>query len=129
MADDGYTDDLTIPDEADLWRRIHPSHIVFDENVGQSRPSSAAFDDSSDGTPMSVLLGQEAGPPENALVDYQGYALASFTVGLARACGQGIARDPTSDQPAHVLVFGRKTKSVKRRLTEGSQWVIRPPNS
>lgn len=45
MSDIDYRDDPTISDDADLWRRIPPWHIVSDENIGVMRPSSAAFED------------------------------------------------------------------------------------
>lgn len=38
-----------------LQRRIHPYMTVVDENTGQRRPTSQNFNDSKDGTPMSVL--------------------------------------------------------------------------
>jgi len=28
MADAGYADDITIPNEAELWRRVSPRHFV-----------------------------------------------------------------------------------------------------
>jgi hypothetical protein len=64
------------------------------------------------------------------LAGTEGFALAAVTAGLARECGQGIARDPLPDQPAHALVFaqrGTKTKSVMRRLAKAARWVIEPP--
>lgn len=105
-----YEDDSTIVDDSPLWRRIPPWHMVFDENLGRYRPSSAAFEDHPDGTPMSVVLGQEvldAGrSPESVLVGYDNFALASFTADLARANHQGIVRKPTLEEPAHAEVFG-----------------------
>jgi len=122
-----HLDDATIPDEADLWRRIPPWHFVLDQNSGQIRPSSAAFDNDPNGSPMSVVLGAESSGPEAVLAGHSGFALASFTAGLARECHQGIARDPLPEEPAHALVFGPKTKAVRRRLARESVWVIPPP--
>lgn len=31
--DASYVDDRTIADEAPLWRRVPPMHIIFDENL------------------------------------------------------------------------------------------------
>jgi hypothetical protein len=53
---DHYPDDPTIPDEADLLRRIPPRHFYLDQNLGRIRPSSAAFEDDDDEDPMSVYL-------------------------------------------------------------------------
>jgi hypothetical protein len=120
--------DPTIPDDAILWRRIPPWHFFYDTNLGRMRPSSAAFEDDADGSPMSVVLAAETSGPENALAGHPGYALASFTAGMARECSQGVARDPLPHEPAHALVSGRRTGSVRNRLAKGSTWVVPPPN-
>jgi hypothetical protein len=129
MAYDDYSDDPTIPDDAELWRRIPPWHFVPDENSGQIRPSSAAFEDHPDGSPMSVFLAAEARDLRHALAGHQGFALASITAALARGLGLGIAKEPLPDEPAHAVVFGRKNKRVSRRLALGSRWIIPPPHS
>ena len=87
---DEYADDPSIHDTAILWRRIPPRWFVLDERKGGIRASSAAFDDSQDGTPMSVLLCDvmEANgrAPRDALVGLEGYALAGISAGSARSC-------------------------------------------
>ena len=128
MATTAYNDDPTIPDGAVLWRRVPPWHFFYDENLGRVRPSSAAFDDDTDGEPLSIVLAAESDGPERVLAGHAGYALAAFTAGLARECNQGIARDPLPDEPAHALVFGRKTRSVRNRLAQSATWVVPPPS-
>ena len=66
MPYDHYSDDPTIPDDAELWRRIPPWHFFHDANLGQIRPWSAAFEDHPNGSPMSVLLAAEVGHPQHA---------------------------------------------------------------
>jgi hypothetical protein len=126
MAFDDYTDDPTIPDDAELWRRIPPWHFVDDGNLGQIRPSSAAFEDDPSGSPMSVILGGEAGDLQRALAGHEGFALASITAALARGLGLGVARNPRPDEPAHAVVFGRKNKRISRRLAMGCRWIVPP---
>ena len=125
-----YTDDPTILNDADLWRRIHPDHIVPDNSLEDVRISSAAFKDHPDGSPMSVLLADvvsETGrEPADALAGYGDYAMAAFTAGLARECAQGVARQPFDDEPAHAVVFGDKPRRVRKELSSGSRWVIFP---
>ncbi len=127
---DGFTDDPTILDDAVLWRRIPPWHVVPDDNLGVMRPSSAAFKDSPDGSSMSVFLAElverDGRKAEDALVGHTDYALSAFGAGLARRCKQGVASDPQPDEPAHAVVFGTKTKSISRALAKGSEWVIPP---
>ena len=130
MAPEGLVDDTTIADASELWRRIHPKWIVPDENTGNMRVTSAAFDDSKDESPTSVLLAdvvrKTGRTAEEVIAPYDGYALASITAGQARDCEQGVARDPLPDEPAHAYIFGEKTKALKRCLARSAEWVIAP---
>jgi hypothetical protein len=125
-----YVDDQTIENGAELWRRIHPSWCVKDDNQGITRVSSAAFDDSEDGTPLSVLLASlviESGrDPVDVLEDFASYSLASITAGLARSCGQRVMKTPEPYEAAHASVIGPKTKSIRRALARGAIWVVAP---
>jgi hypothetical protein len=54
--------DATVPDDAELWRRVPPGpeYVVFDQTLGRQRPSSGAFDDDTDTEEMSVFIATEA---------------------------------------------------------------------
>ena len=123
-----YNDDPTIPNDAHLWRRIPKHHFVYDENIDEWRPSSAAFEDDTDGSPMSVFLAtilQERGEDANAiLVGHEDFAVASITAGLARSRSQMIVRDPLPESPAHALVVGNKTYSVRKEFAKKCEWVV-----
>ena len=71
-------DDPTISDDADLWRRIHPNWWVQERKTGRWRVSSQAFKDSSDNTPMSVILAAPGRDPMSALATFPDHGLASF---------------------------------------------------
>ena len=94
------------------------------------RPSKAAFYNDEDGSPMSAALADlvlaSGRSPHHFMTGHEGFALASITAGLARSKDQGVARDPQPNEPAHALVFGKKTASVSRALAKGSVWVIEP---
>jgi hypothetical protein len=112
----GYTDDPRIRGCAELWRRIHPKQFVMDGNTGRMRPSSAAFIDSSDGTPMSVLQAKivaATGRDEySVLRQYPGEAMVAFTARLARRLGQAVTLAQLPQEPAHSYVFGEKPKKA-----------------
>jgi hypothetical protein len=131
MADPTYVDDPTIANDANLWRRVPPAWIVRDENRGGYRPSSQAFHDSQDGSPMSVLISEtmaaDGRGPQDAIADHPGFFLASFTAGEARSLAQGVSRTPTATEPAHGSVFGEKTRKICRALSRLARWVIAPP--
>ena len=121
-------DDATVCDSDPLWRRIHPDQVLFDRNLGSWRPSSAAFNDHPNGTPMSVVLGNDvlkaSRSPEALLNDHAGYSLASVTAGLARSCEQIVYRAPVADEPAHAEVKGVKSKTVRKRFAKEAAWVV-----
>jgi len=125
-----YEDDTTILDDAELWRRMPPLHVVPDKNRGGKRISSAAFTDHPNGTPMSVVLGQdllEAGRDAySVIVGHDNFCLASVTAELARSLEQGIVRRPLNDEPAHAEVFGRKAAGVRKQFAREATWVIGP---
>jgi hypothetical protein len=125
MAERLHTDDPTIPDAESLWRRVPrtPQHLVWDGNRGCFRVSSAAFD----GDEMSVALASEAGTPDLMLGSHEEFGVVALEAGLVRSRQQIVVRDPLPDQPAHALVIGRKTDSVRRALARAARWVVRPP--
>jgi hypothetical protein len=124
-------DDGTIEDDEGLLRRIPPHHFFFDKNLGRWRPSSAAFDDHPDGSPMSVhlvtVLARHNLVRSTVLIGHVDYALARITAALVRSNRQGIYRHPLPDDPAHAEVFGPKSEGVRKRLAKGADWEI-PPN-
>ena len=131
MPDHQYDDDRSVEDHFELWRRIPPRHVILDKNTGELRPTSAAFDNDSDGEPMSILIAMvmtEFGlSSADALDGHPGYALASITAGTARECNQKVVRDPLEQEPAHGLVVGQKTQGTRRRIARASRWIVTPP--
>lgn len=129
-----YQDDHSIPNEANLWRRVHPRYFVNDKNMGRVRPSSKAFTNDRDGHPMSTIWEQlhlESGLTEaDALKGLTGFAIAVFTAELARRLKQGLHADPDVEGPggpAHVLVFGDKPKDpVGNTFAAESRWLSEP---
>ncbi len=108
-------------------------HLVPDGSTGGIRISSAAFDDSRDGSPMSVDLEKEmlrwGKNADSTLQGFEGFALASLCAGVVRSLNQGVFRDPLPDNPAHALVFGEKTKSVRKKMAKQAAWAVPPPDN
>lgn len=134
MPDTHYSNDETISDDTQLLRRV-PSvpnlNVVWDGNAHAWRPSSASFENHPNGSPMSVglsdTLDQLGRPLESMLDGYEGaFSLVAFRAGVARENGQGVARDPTPEEPAHGVVFGEKTKAIRRKLAKSAIWIIPP---
>ena len=132
MTAQGLGDDVSIRDECELFRRvmINPGvHIIWDNNLGRWRPTSAAFRDHKNGSPMSVVLGDilvELGrTPDDVLDGHVGLALAVITAGLARQNNQGVVKDPLPEEPAHAHVVGEK-KKASRAMAKAAGWVVDP---
>ena len=125
-----YKDDSSILDDAELWRRVPSWHIIEDDNQGGKRISSAAFTDHSNGTPMSVFLGDDvraAGRSPDSLIDgHIDFCLASVTAGFVRSLRQIVLRRPLPEEPTHAEVAGKKNKSIQRKLAKSATWIIAP---
>jgi hypothetical protein len=126
-----WQDDPSVLPHHVLWRRIPGWHFVWDANRNAVRPSSAAFDNDSDGSPMSIQLAAvlaEYGRGElEVLQGHTGFALARFLAEAARNCGQMIVPEPGPGDPAHGLVVGDKPPSVRKKLQRASEWQTEPP--
>jgi hypothetical protein len=124
------------PDDKAL-RRVRPLHVVRDPKApGGRRASAAAFEDDSDGSPMSAYLKSiviELGLTDADVVHGKetGWAVASIPVGVLIDEEQIVEPDPISDppephpcDPAHALVHGVKTPKGRRdRISKASPLV------
>lgn len=116
--------DPSIPDDSDLYRRIHPEQVVWDDNTGRLRPTTAAFRD----LEMSVNLGddlaREGLSPDFAVRNHPRHHLAALTAGLARTEDQAVYRDHLPDDPTHGGVAGPKPKPRRTRFANSSRWAV-----
>ena len=117
-----------VPVDAHLWRRVPEWHWV-DDGKGGKRPSSAAYEDDPDGSPTSVTIAEESTisrclDPVRALPKL--FAVAEFPSQAARDKKLTVRRDPTEEEPAHALMTGNKTKSVRNHLVRNSTWAHEP---
>ena len=118
-------DDPSIPDDAVVWRQIVPLQIVTGEDGVGALPSTGAFDDSSDGDPMSAILASKGRDPKSAVPKrYPDAGVVAFTAKFLRSLGLELERAPEPDEPDHILVRGKKTGSVKKKLKKSAEWVV-----
>ena len=95
-------------------------------------PSSQAFNNSGDGSGMSVHLASpllaEGLAAENVVPDTAQFGVVAMRVGDLRACGQGVIRDPEVNDPHHCEVVGSKSSSVRKKIKAVGQTVAFPTN-
>ena len=123
-------DDQTAGGEVDLLRRIPPMHFYFDHRLGRARPSSAAFEDDSDGDPMSVyrdeIIASEGGTVERVMVGHEGFGLVALAAYQFRARQQTVFSDPLAAESSHSKVCGPTTASNRRWFAKQAEWTIPP---
>jgi hypothetical protein len=125
MAESTPENDPSISDEVVLWRRVHPDQIVHNNNLNEMRPTSQAFQNTSGSDGMSVNIADET-TTEDTLRGFEDHFVVSLGVGFVRGLNQGVVRKPLEENPAHAEVIGKKTKSVKKKLSDASSWVVSP---
>jgi len=118
-------DDESIPDAEDLYRRLAKDWIVPDRVMGSVRVSSGAFRDPN--SEISVHLSSMIRPDDSLAYGGAGIvALAAVTAGDARGLGQAVVRDAQPDDPAHALICGLQSKSVRHKLASLARWIRKP---
>ena len=50
--------------------------------------------------------------------------MVGLTVSFVRGLGLGVTTQPTTDDPGHLWVFGKKTPRIRRKLAKHARWVI-----
>lgn len=130
MPERQYIDDRdSIPNEAVLWRWVGPDWWRRLDD-GSIDLTSGAFQDRKESGAASFFLADEVlssgRSAEDLVRDRPRFGIIELTAAAVRDCGLGICRDPTPEEPAHLLVFGKKTGGVKKLLKGYSSWVILP---
>jgi len=116
-----------ISDEDSLYRRIHPSQVIEDKNLGAKRPSSGAFTDPDLSTDSEFLLEKFGLDINFCLKNFPGYSLVRFPVEFARTNGMTVTHTPETDNPAHTEVTGKKSKALQRQFAATSVWAYEAP--
>jgi hypothetical protein len=116
--------DPSIADETDLLRRIHPTQVIWDDNDGCLRPTSAAFK----GVEMSVSLADDIErlrlTSAYALRNHPQHHLVALTAGFVRGEEQVVCRHHLEDDECHGDVIGSKPKSRRSLFAKAARWDI-----
>lgn len=125
MCQPAYQDDASIADEDRLFRRIHLTQIVKDDDTGLARISSGAFRDTELSINLESVLLNNGQTPSYCLQNHLTHKLAAITAREARQFQQDVCRDPLPNDPSHGLVCGSKnSRRVHSGLTDAAKWVI-----
>jgi hypothetical protein len=125
MTPPDYQDDTSIRDDERLFRRVHLTQLVKDEDTGLTRVSSSVFRDKELSVNIESALVTAGIPVEASLQNYNTHKLLFITAGAARRFDQAICRNPLPENPAHGLVYGSKSsKHIQNGLRTAAQWAI-----
>lgn len=129
------SDDATIDDGTLLYRRLHPTQLLWDANRGRIRATSSAFKDAH----LSVALGDELiAHGFDAIwvlrVDPH-HQLGCFSAGFVRLQEQIVWRDPLigheryGDDASHGIVEGKKPRSRRNSFVEACDVLTLQPDA
>lgn len=116
--------DTPVSGDTSLFRRVHPSEIVWDDNDACPRPGSGVFKDPELSIHLGDVLEDESREPESVLDGKPMHSLVSFTAGFAKDEGQDVRRTPLPEDASHGEVCGRKSKGCQRRFARAAQFVV-----
>lgn len=125
MTPPDYQDDASISDDERLFRRVHLTQLVKDEDTGQTRVSSSVFRNEELSVNIESALATAGMSVKASLQNYNAHKLISVTAGAARRFDQVVCRNPLPENPAHGLIYGsKKSRHIQNGLRAAAQWVI-----
>jgi hypothetical protein len=123
MATNHFDDRDNILDDERLLRRVHLSLIVEGQN-GIAQVSTAAFRDQELSVNIESRMREAGRTPADSLKNNPNDLLVFITARVCRDNDQLVGPDPVPTEPAHGYVFGKKGKTVQRRLRDSAEWVV-----
>jgi len=126
MSQTVFEDDPSIQDTVRLFRRIHPVHIVKDDDTGLLRFSTAAFRDEDLSINIEEYLLRQGLTSIDCLRGYPQHLLMSLQAGACRRLNQAVCHDPKEHSASHGLVYGNKNRKTQLWLVDLAQWVHPP---
>lgn len=117
-------DDAPVPGDMSLYRRVHPSEIVWNDNDGCLRPGSGVFKDREMSIHLDDVLQDEEREPESVLDGKPEHSLVSLTAGFVKAEEQTVRRTPIPDDTSHGEVCGKKSQGRCRKFARAAQFVV-----
>lgn len=125
MCQVAYQDDPTITNEDRLFRRVHLTQVVRDDDTGLARVSSGAFRDKELSVNIESILVNEGKSPAACLHGYLVHQLVSVTAGEARQYSQTVCRDPLPNDLSHGLIAGSKNnRRILEGLRDSAKWIV-----
>lgn len=116
-----------------LLRHIDPDHHApFDENLGRRRLSTMAFQESSDGSGMSVdieKLLEVDNCPQTEHLPGQSWGMVRLPTAFCRGLGLQVGYYPVPSNDHHGAAWGIKTRGTRKQLRDQAeqQWIKRIP--
>jgi hypothetical protein len=112
-----------IPDNCGLLRRVTPSQIVPDKNLGRRRLSSGAFRNLRLSVDAECLLVAAGLDYSFSLRQHPNFFLVRLNAGFARGLGQMVEHTPQVDNLYHAEIVGQKSGSVCDAFRDAAEWV------
>jgi hypothetical protein len=116
--------DAPVADETTLYRRVHPTEIIWSDNDSCLRPNSSVFKDKEMSINLDDVLKDEHRGPESVLDGKPTHSLVSLTAGFVRGEKQEVLRTPKPEDSSHGDVCGDKSGKRKKLFARTARFVI-----
>lgn len=116
--------DAPVPADTSLFRRVHPSEIVWDDNDGCPRPGSGVFKDSEMSVHLGDVLDDESREPETVLAGKPTHSLVSLTTAFVESEQQEVRRRPLDEDQSHGEVCGEKPRTRRRLFARTAEFAV-----
>lgn len=107
-----------------LYRRVHPSEIVWDDNDGCLRPGSGVFKDSEMSIHLDDVLKDEQREPATVLDGKPQHSLVTLTAGFVKDEEQTVQRTPIPEDTSHGEVCGKKSQARRKKFARTAEFVV-----
>jgi hypothetical protein len=107
-----------------LYRRVHPSEIVWNDNDGCLRPCSGVFKDPEMSVHLDDVLKDEQREPATVLDGKPQHSLVSLTAGFVKDEEQTVQRTPIPEDASHREVCGNKSQGRRRKFARTAEFVV-----
>ena len=117
-------DDAPVPEDMNLYRRVHPKEIVWNDNDGCLRPGSGVFKDPEMSIHLDDVLEDEGRGPESVLDGKPTHSLVALTARFVKGEDQDVRRTPIPEDASHGEVCGTKTQGRRKRFAKAAEFVV-----
>jgi hypothetical protein len=125
MANQGSSSDgrPLVDENEELWIGVILKWVKWAPD-GTCTPSTGLFQSST--RDISVFIASRTTPEHCMEMNRRWVGLVAISAALIMDLGHQVVEDPLPGNPAHAEILGKISKSHRRRIVSGANWIVRP---